>query len=516
MIYPVVEIFQSIQGEGRHMGRPANFIRLAGCNLKCSWCFGIVKGRHVPRLHAVFGDGETARIRIDKAKVGTKLLTFDTNQNIVETTITETLKREVLQYYEIVLGTTTYYVTPEHPFFTTSGMVTAAELKIGDMVLHSTGGEVQSYRKTVYNPMFNPETVLKTHSKIDYADTARKISNTIRLKKKKGTYACSYSTLTEEKKAELRLKSSLNKLGPKNPRYLVDYPYRNLNRLQEEVKTNPERYSCAVCGKEGTETKIFIHHADANPTNDLPSNLCPVCSHCHNIIHKRGYNFWASDRRDGKQMLVKTSQHNGIEVMSKKYVDISEHPFYGRSYGPHPLSVYNISCAPYNTYLLDYMWVHNCDTKQSWEVVDKQKLNAREIIDRLSPQIEYVIITGGEPLIHNLTRLVRTLKAFGYIIAIETNGTIEIPKDIRDEIDWVTVSPKEQSGFTIMPEPDELKYIVDDSFNISILRDVKYSCPIYLNPESARPDMMKKAYELVMAYPELRLGIQMHKVFEVR
>ncbi len=38
MLYPVNEIFYSIQGEGYHAGKPAVFIRLAGCNLKCTWC----------------------------------------------------------------------------------------------------------------------------------------------------------------------------------------------------------------------------------------------------------------------------------------------------------------------------------------------------------------------------------------------------------------------------------------------------------------------------------------------
>lgn len=37
-MYDLVEIFESLQGEGRNTGRPCIFIRFAGCNLKCPWC----------------------------------------------------------------------------------------------------------------------------------------------------------------------------------------------------------------------------------------------------------------------------------------------------------------------------------------------------------------------------------------------------------------------------------------------------------------------------------------------
>ena len=37
-ILPVMESFYSIQGEGYHSGKPAFFVRLAGCNVKCTWC----------------------------------------------------------------------------------------------------------------------------------------------------------------------------------------------------------------------------------------------------------------------------------------------------------------------------------------------------------------------------------------------------------------------------------------------------------------------------------------------
>lgn len=37
-MFELVEIFESLQGEGRNMGRPCVFIRFAGCNLSCEWC----------------------------------------------------------------------------------------------------------------------------------------------------------------------------------------------------------------------------------------------------------------------------------------------------------------------------------------------------------------------------------------------------------------------------------------------------------------------------------------------
>lgn len=37
-VYPVIETFTSIQGEGVRIGRPSTFVRLAHCNLTCAWC----------------------------------------------------------------------------------------------------------------------------------------------------------------------------------------------------------------------------------------------------------------------------------------------------------------------------------------------------------------------------------------------------------------------------------------------------------------------------------------------
>lgn len=51
-MYKVVEIFDSIEGEGKRAGSPATFIRLAGCNLRCSYC---------DTLYALFGEAEECK-----------------------------------------------------------------------------------------------------------------------------------------------------------------------------------------------------------------------------------------------------------------------------------------------------------------------------------------------------------------------------------------------------------------------------------------------------------------------
>ncbi|MBT0723425.1 7-carboxy-7-deazaguanine synthase QueE [Rosenbergiella sp. S61] len=38
MLYPINEMFQTLQGEGFYTGAPAIFIRLQGCPVGCSWC----------------------------------------------------------------------------------------------------------------------------------------------------------------------------------------------------------------------------------------------------------------------------------------------------------------------------------------------------------------------------------------------------------------------------------------------------------------------------------------------
>src|ERR1051326_6607611 len=69
-------------------------------------------------------------------------------------------------------------------------------------------------------------------------------------------------------------------------------------------------------------------------------------------------------------------------------------------------------------------------------------------------QRRLVVFTGGEPLLQLDEALIREMHARGFEVAVETNGTVEAPKDI----DWLCVSPKAGADF-VQKTGRELKLV---------------------------------------------------------
>ncbi len=111
------------------------------------------------------------------------------------------------------------------------------------------------------------------------------------------------------------------------------------------------------------------------------------------------------------------------------------------------LSRCNLACAV-ETHGFD------CDT----EFESGRRLTLEEIVEemrQLSGSCDWVILTGGEPALQVDREMIDALHAAGYRLAIETNGSIELPPGI----DWITVSPKVAEHAIRQRKADEVKYV---------------------------------------------------------
>ena len=157
-----------------------------------------------------------------------------------------------------------------------------------------------------------------------------------------------------------------------------------------------------------------------------------------------------------------------------------------------------------------------CDTRHSFDIDQAERLTAAEIILKADFNQPMTIITGGEPTLYDLGELVAALKARGKYVALETNGTNNVPP--KWGIDWITVSPKPDSGYAVNCRADELKYVADEVLGIdSIKTDLVLPDRIYLQIESGKQVSKQKALDMVLGNPHLRLriGLQMHKALDI-
>lgn len=156
-----------------------------------------------------------------------------------------------------------------------------------------------------------------------------------------------------------------------------------------------------------------------------------------------------------------------------------------------------------------------CDTAHSIARDGGELLSVEALLARHAFGQPLVIITGGEPTLHELGPLVQALHALGKYVCLETNGTNPVPEAWG--IDWITASPKPQSGYAVRCRANELKYVVDEGFSLDVIDFSKAGGNIILQVESGKPASVAKAYALVMANPQhkLRLGVQLHKLIGV-
>lgn len=160
-----------------------------------------------------------------------------------------------------------------------------------------------------------------------------------------------------------------------------------------------------------------------------------------------------------------------------------------------------------------------CDVKDSWDAT-KHPLMPIEFLcaEVKKTAAKIVVITGGEPLMHNLTELTNALQTAGIKTNIETSGS----HPISGSWDWICLSPKKFKA--PLPETlqyaNELKIIIFNKSDFAWAEEyaakVAPTCKLYLQPEwSKEKEMIPLMVDYIKENPKWEMSLQLHKYINV-
>jgi 7-carboxy-7-deazaguanine synthase len=160
-----------------------------------------------------------------------------------------------------------------------------------------------------------------------------------------------------------------------------------------------------------------------------------------------------------------------------------------------------------------------CDVKDSWDVNAHPKQEITLLVNKAKGSgTNIVVITGGEPSMHNLDNLTQSLRLAGLRTHIETSGAYQL----TGTWDWICFSPKKFKA----PHPtvpilaNELKVVIfhktDFDWAEEFAAKVSPNCQLYLQPEwSKEDDMLPQIINYVKKHPQWKISLQVHKYMNI-
>lgn len=167
-----------------------------------------------------------------------------------------------------------------------------------------------------------------------------------------------------------------------------------------------------------------------------------------------------------------------------------------------------------------------CDVKESWDAAVHPQKTVAQLIAEAKKAIGFqpsgvspiFVITGGEPLLHNLDALTLSLKKEGFKTNIETSGS----SPLSGYWDWICLSPKKFKN--PLPEvfaaANELKVVVYNKSDFKWAEEnaaqVSANCKLYLQPEwSKAAAITPLIIDYIKQHPRWQLSLQVHKYLNI-
>jgi len=163
---------------------------------------------------------------------------------------------------------------------------------------------------------------------------------------------------------------------------------------------------------------------------------------------------------------------------------------------------------------------HWCDVKESWPINAHPRKTVQELVDEaLNYPGKIVVITGGEPLLHDLNPLTIAFKEAGFRTHIETSG---VCKEVTGLWDWICFSPKKfkEANPSIFSKVNELKVVIFHSSDIdwatTFVNKLPAEALLMLQPEWSRQiENNPLIVEFVKSNPKWNISVQTHKFLQI-
>ena len=160
-----------------------------------------------------------------------------------------------------------------------------------------------------------------------------------------------------------------------------------------------------------------------------------------------------------------------------------------------------------------------CDVKESWDASKHPLIPINEIVASVvASGTKIAVITGGEPMMHNLDALTEMLKAKGIRTHVETSGA----HPLSGNWDWICLSPKKFKAplDEMIAAAHELKTVIynksDFDWAEQYAAKVSKDCLLYLQPEWSRAAAMNPLIiDHVKANPQWKFSLQTHKFLDI-